>query len=236
MNSKPNGYILYEGPSAIDGSPIVVIATGFASKTDNRKTGDMIQTWVIRSDVSPSIAAKDGRDAAICGDCIHRFNPETGKRACYVKVWQAPRSVYEAYGRGIYPRVTRMNDIAKLCEGRAIRFGSYGDPYAAPFWLWEAMARNAKAWTGYTHQWRKLGANWARYLMASADSLRDMMEAQARGWRTFRVTAAPFENVKGREVVCPASKERGARTNCAACRACMGTSSKARASIQIAIH
>lgn len=231
-----NGYILYEGPSAIDGAPIVVIATGFASKTDNRKTGDMIQTWIIRADVSPSIAAKDGRDVSICGDCPLRFNPETGKRPCYVKVWQAPRSVYEAFQRGIYPRLETQEAIAQACEGRAVRFGSYGDPYAAPYWLWAAMASKAIAWTGYSHQWRKLGSDWSRLLMASADTLQDALDAKAKGWRSFRVTPSAFENVKGLEIVCPASKEKGARTNCAACRACMGTSSKARASIQIAMH
>lgn len=233
--SKPNGYIVYEGPSAIDGQPIVVIATGFASKTANAKTGDMVQTWIIRSDMSPSIAAKDGSDVSICGDCPMRFNPETGKRKCYVKVWQAPRSVFEAYKRGIYPTAT-LADIAHLCAGRMVRFGSYGDPYAAPFWLWEAMASNAAGWTGYTHQWRKLGSDWQRLLMASADSIADMLQAQAAGWRTFRATARPFENVKGRETTCPASKEKGARTDCATCRACMGTSSKARVSISIAAH
>lgn len=233
---KQNGYILYEGPSFIDGAPIVVIATGFAKKSDNAKTGDMIQTWILRADVSPVIAGKDGRDASICGDCPHRFNPETGKRNCYVTLWQAPRSVYEAYERGVYSYVTDLKDIEELCAGRMIRFGSYGDPYAAPYWMWSSMARQAQGWTGYTHQWRKMGKGWTKYLMASADSLEDMVDAQVNGWRTFRVTAAPFENVKGREVVCPASKEKGARTNCATCRACMGTSSKARASIQIAMH
>lgn len=234
--TKPNGYILYEGPSAIDGAPIVVIATGFAKQSDNAKTGDMIQTWILRADVSPSIAAKDGRDVSICGDCPLRFNSKTGKRPCYVKVWQAPRAVHEAFQRGIYPRLETQEAIAQACEGLMVRFGSYGDPYAAPFWIWQAMASKAKGWTGYTHQWRKLGADWARLLMASADTLDDMAEAHKRGWRTFRTTREAFANVRKLEVVCPASKEMGAKTNCAACRACMGTSSKARASIQIAIH
>lgn len=234
--TKPNGFIVYEGPSAIDGAPIVVIATGFANKTDNRKTGDMIQTWIIRADVSPSIAATDGRDASICGDCQLRFNPETGKRKCYVKVWQAPRSVYEGYKRGIYPRLETQSAIAQACEGRAVRFGSYGDPYAAPYWLWAAMASKAIAWTGYSHQWRKLGRDWARLLMASADTQQDAIDARNAGWRSFRASPVAFDNIKGLEIVCPASKEKGARTNCAACKACMGASSKARASVQIALH
>jgi hypothetical protein len=60
MSKTPNGYILYQGPSAIDGKPIVVIATGFASKSNNGKTGDMIQTWIIRQDIAPHLAVKSG--------------------------------------------------------------------------------------------------------------------------------------------------------------------------------
>jgi hypothetical protein len=41
----PGGLVLWEGPSRLDGSPIVAIAT---FRTDNRKTGPMIQTWIIR--------------------------------------------------------------------------------------------------------------------------------------------------------------------------------------------
>lgn len=240
--TKPNGYVLYEGPSAIDGAPIVVIATGFASKSDNAKTGDMIQTWILRSDIAPHHAVKSGDDASICGQCPHRPSLKAELLAageafvpCYVKTFQAPLSVYGAYKRGIYP-VASLADIASLCEGRMVRFGSYGDPYAAPIGIWQAAASTAAGWTGYTHQWRNAGAMWARLVMASADSLADMMAAHKRGFRTFRVTAKPFENVKGLETVCPASKEKAAVTNCATCRACMGTASKARVSVQIARH
>lgn len=242
MAKVPNGYILYQGPSAIDGKPIVVIATGFATQSANGKTGDMIQTWIIRDNIAPHLAVKSGDDESICGQCIHRPARKAELEAkgekhirCYVKVWNAPLSVYNAFHRGIYP-VASHDDIAKLCEGRMVRFGSYGDPYAAPIALWRAMASKALGWTGYTHQWRTAGTAWAKLVMASADSLTDMLDAHAKGYRTFRVTAKPFENVKGVEAICPASKEKGARTDCATCRACMGTSGKAKVSIQIARH
>lgn len=240
--SKPNGYIVFEGPSAIDGKPIVVIATGFANKTSNGKTGDMVQTWILRSDIAPMEAIRSGEDASICGQCPHRPALKDDIKAsgqafvpCYVKVWQAPRSIFEAYQRGIYPHAS-LSDIANLASGRMVRIGSYGDPYAAPIAIWKAMASRALGWTGYTHQWRKAGVDWAKLVMASADSVKDMIEAHKRGFRTFRVTAKPFENIKGVESICPASKEKGAKTDCATCRACMGTSGKARASIQIARH
>lgn len=237
-----NGYILYEGPSLLDGAPIVVIATGFASKSANGKTGDMIQTWILRADIAPHHAVKSGDDSSICGQCPHRPAMRETVTAsgeafvpCYVKTFQAPLSVYNAYQRGHYPRAT-LAEITRLCAGRMVRFGSYGDPCAAPIAIWEAAASEALGWTGYTHQWRTIGAGWARLVMASADSLADMAGAHAMGYRTFRVTERAFENVKGLETVCPASKEKAAVTNCAACRACMGTSGKARVSVQIARH
>ena len=230
-----NGYVIYRGPSMLDGAPILVVATGFETASRNPKTGDMIQTWIIREDIAPTLAAKNGADASICGDCALRFNPETGKRPCYVLVHYAPLNVFNSYHRGIYPDIT-LADLAHKCAGRMVRFGAYGDPAAAPHYIWEAMAQSAKGWTGYSHQWRKLDPAWQRLVMASADSLADMEAAHASGWRTFRVTAKPFEHIKGREVTCPASKEKGASTDCATCRACMGTASKARVSITIAKH
>lgn len=239
---QPNGYILFEGPSAIDGKPIVVIATGFANKSSNAKTGDMIQTWILRADIAPHIAVKSGDDESICGNCEHRPARKAELLAsgqafvpCYVKTFQAPLSVFNGYQRGIYPKAT-LADIMRLGTDRMVRIGSYGDPFAAPIRIWKALTVNAIGWTGYTHQWRKAGSDWAKLVMASADSLADMLEAHKRGFRTFRVTSKPFENVKGIESVCPASKEKGAVTNCATCRACMGTASKARVSIQIARH
>ena len=38
---KPSGYIVYRGPSLINGDPIVVVAI---TKSTNSKTGDMVQT------------------------------------------------------------------------------------------------------------------------------------------------------------------------------------------------
>jgi hypothetical protein len=53
----------------IDGEPIVVIATGFKRSSANPKTGDMLQTWILRRDVAPFAAIHNGADASICGDC-----------------------------------------------------------------------------------------------------------------------------------------------------------------------
>ena len=64
--------IIYDGSSAIDGAPIVAILTGLANASRNAGTGDMLQLYIIRSDMMPEVARHTGADAAICGDCPMR--------------------------------------------------------------------------------------------------------------------------------------------------------------------
>ncbi len=66
--TKPLGFIAYEGPSMIDGAPIVVIVNKIDNGSDNEKTGAIVQTFIIRSDIGPIDALNTGADAAICGD------------------------------------------------------------------------------------------------------------------------------------------------------------------------
>jgi hypothetical protein len=231
----PNGVILYEGPSKLDGAPIVVIAVGLKNGSNNTKTGAMVQTYIIRSDVSPIEAVKTGHDASICGDCRHRGDGTGKGRSCYVTLIHGPRGVYDGYKRGIYGKVSAF-EAAELFRGKMIRLGTYGDPTAAPEAMWTVALRHAAGWTGYTHQWRKISNRWAKLVMASADSEQDMTDAHAQGYRTFRVTHSAGENIKGLEIICPASEEAGKKTECITCKACMGTSAKAKVSIQIAAH
>ena len=64
--------IIYEGPSAIDGAPIVAILTGLANASRNTGTGDMLQLYILRADMMPEAARHTGADAAICGTCPMR--------------------------------------------------------------------------------------------------------------------------------------------------------------------
>lgn len=233
--SKVAGVILYEGPSKLDGQPIVVIATGLAKASRNAKTGAMVQTYILRRDMHPLEAVRTGADASICGSCPHRGDGTGKGRSCYVTLIHGPRNVYQSYLRGVYPKVDSFT-ARQLFAGKMVRLGTYGDPAAAPLALWKVALGEAAGWTGYTHQWRDCDVRFAELVMASADSLADMDAAHAKGYRTFRVTAEPFQNVKGREAVCPASEEKGKVAACITCRACMGTSGKARVSIQIAAH
>lgn len=230
-----NGYVLYEGPSKLDGAPIVVIAVGLKSKSTNSKTGGMVQTYILRSDIGPIEAVKTGADASICGDCPHRGDGTGGERSCYVTLIHGPRSVYAAYKRGSYTKASAF-EAAELFDGKMVRLGTYGDPTAAPLALWTVALKKAAGWTGYTHQWRTIPKSWAKLVMASADTEKDMTEAHAAGYRTFRVTSHANENISGLEIICPASEEAGKKTECFSCKACMGTSAKAKVSIQIAAH
>jgi hypothetical protein len=51
--SQVNGFIFYRGPSMLDGSPIIAVATGTARGSRNGKTGAEVQTWILRDDMSP---------------------------------------------------------------------------------------------------------------------------------------------------------------------------------------
>ena len=226
-----SGYVVYEGPSLLDGAPIVMIATDGSS---NRKTGDMIQTWILRSDVKPMEAVKDGRDASICGDCRHRG--ELGKgRSCYVTVHQAPNSVYAAYKRGSYGPFPGPD----LFVDRKIRLGAYGDPAAVPYEVLFNVLGRAAGWTGYTHAWRRADPRLRNLCMASCDSVAEHLDAASRGWRVFR-TRLPDERAAPRlhgEALCPASEEAGHKLTCETCMACSGAGlSGRRGHIVISAH
>ncbi len=58
-----NGRILFEGKSPINGKPIVIIATGFKENSANPKTGFMLQTWILSSELKPNEAFKTNENA-----------------------------------------------------------------------------------------------------------------------------------------------------------------------------
>jgi hypothetical protein len=231
-----NGIILWEGASMLDGAPIVAIAIGLQTGSTNSKTGAMLQTYILRADVHPLDAIASGEDASICGDCPHRGTVSDGKntgRTCYVQVGQGPAAVYKAYKAGKYPRASAA-DLYEVGKRRIVRLGTYGDPAAIPSDVWARLICFAVAHTGYTHQWRK-NQDLRGILMASADSLEEGIEAQAAGWRTFRV-AMRAEAKQSSEAVCPASAEAGKKLTCAECLLCHGSGQGLRKSIVIQPH
>jgi hypothetical protein len=227
---KPSGYIVYRGPSELDGAPIVMIA--ITKKSTNSKTGNMVQTYILREDIHPVAAVKNGADESICGDCRHRGNGIDGTgRTCYVNLGHGPSSVYRAFQRGRYP--VDATAAADACAGRIVRLGTYGDPAAVPVDVWLDLLAQSAGRTGYTHQWRT-APQLRNLVMASADTAMGADVARAMGWRTFRVRTAA-QPMLARESVCPASAEAGKKLQCADCRACDGATGR-KGSIAIIVH
>ena len=94
---KPNGLILWQGASRIDGAPIVAIVVGLEDASTNSKTGAMLQTYIVRADIAPTDAIAIGADASICGDCTHRGDGTGKERTGYVNVGQGALAVYRAF-------------------------------------------------------------------------------------------------------------------------------------------
>jgi hypothetical protein len=226
---KPLGFIAYEGKSRIDKKPIVVIVTALYSSA-NEKTGNMVQTFILRSDIDPVTAAKTGDDFSICGACRHRPKAAkvTGEPPCYVNKGHAPLQVFKAYKNGRYTKAT-PEQIRAALSGRIVRLGTYGDPAAAPVEIWEEIIKDAAGHTGYSHQWKRTDFDvdrWKKLVMASADSLDDAALANLNGMRAFRVSVG--NDRQAGETICPASSEAGKKTTCANCQLCAGTAKAAR--------
>jgi len=234
---KPIGYIVYEGPSLLDGSPIVVIINKIRAASKNVKTGALVQSFIIRSDINPVEALKTGDDAAICGHCIHRpsLAAYTGAPPCYVNVGRSVASVYKAYKRGSYAYAS-PSEVALYLTGLKLRIGTYGDGAAAPVHVWQQLTKFTAGHVGYTHQWLNPSFDhsaWAPLAMASADNIDEAAQANLYGMRVFRVSVGVDKQQS--EVSCPASAESGKKTTCDNCMLCGGTTKNAK-DIVIADH
>jgi hypothetical protein len=236
--AKPLGYILDEFNSPIDGAPCVAILT---LRSNNNKTGDMAQVWIIRSDINPVEAVNAGDDYSICGNCPHRKGENSyvdgvltftdkQNRSCYVNTGQAPNSVYKAYKAGRYARDPMCLESRKAVKGRKIRFGAYGDPAIIRPVIVETLIKAAAGHTGYTHQWRQSFADAFKGLfMASVDGAIDYIDASIAGWKTFSVVPKGYKpnNIK----LCPATVNNS-KAQCFTCSLCDG----AKTSIYVEAH
>ena len=232
--------IIYRGPSLIDGQPIVVVAL---VKSGNSKTGNMVQTYILVDGMKPTDASKCGADYSICGNCPHRgfatddpTKKQAVKRSCYVVLGQGPTIVHKSIERGIYATVQGHDAIAAIGRGRMVRIGTYGDGAAVPSYVWDSLISDAQGHTAYSHQSGHDTADKRPDLyMTSADTKEQAVNAWSKGERTFRVIASQSDIVRGREILCPASKEAGQRTTCDKCKLCAGASIAAK-SIAIVAH
>jgi len=222
---KPKGIIIYEGPSCLNGDDIVCIINGFR-KSQNRKTSFMLQSWIIVKNKHPVIAHQKNADIAICGDCKHRT-----WGTCYVIIGQAPFQIYNAYKRGSYEYLQDRH-ISYL-KDKHLRIGSYGDPVAVPFSIWQNLLKLVGAYTGYTHQWKSCDDRFKSVVMASVESENEYIKAKQLGWRTFRCLTNR-ETYQKNEHTCPASIND--KINCNICLKCSGKSVNIKKDIAIVMH
>jgi hypothetical protein len=191
-------------------------------ESENVKTGNMVQVWILNRNESPVESVKSGNDANVCFDCVHRGTDGFKDRSCYVNVAQGPSAVWRAYQKGKY-RLLERAEYARVFGARAVRFGAYGEPVLIPVDILRAIAEVATGHTGYTHQWRRAEFQAYRALvMASCDTAADYTAAKQLGWRTFRVRTSADAPLLAREISCPASDEMDKRTQCVRCRLCNG--------------
>jgi hypothetical protein len=216
MKPNTNSMVAWQSPT------IQLIISGLNNST-NRKTGNMIQSYILRRDISPIEALATNKDRSICGDCPLRGKTINGKRTgrpCYVNVGQGPQSTWKGQ--------SNFAGKESSISGRTFRMGTYGDPAFVPITVWKKLLSNVIGWTGYTHQWRKVTSQGLKTLvMASCESIESKNDANSLGWRTFRVMRKT-EKLESDEVLCPASEEAGRKTTCENCKLCSGTSKKAK--------
>jgi hypothetical protein len=230
--------VVYRGPSMLDGAPIVVLVSTGSS---NVKTGPMLQTWIMRADMNPSEASKQGKDASVCGSCPRRHSLGGD---CYVQIVHAPRSTWASWDSKDAPgeNWTDAPQILALqqdAQTHGLRLGSYGDPMAVPAHVWQDLiaALQPRSVVGYTHQWERelfhvpggellhrYSADhvaWFRdHVMASCDNVTEATRARELGWRFFLATPEGSP-VPERTIQCPATRDVNPLT-CRTCGICNG--------------
>ena len=214
----------------VDGIEIVAVATNLQLTSENIKTGDTIQTYIMPVSTPPREAVKLGIDRAVCGDCKFRpllaqVNKLTGiLEDCYVDLNRAVHSVWLAFNRGSYPIVTpaELGEMVKA-SGKPFRQGSWGDPSRVEAEVWAAC--DTTRGMSYTHQWR-FNPEMKKFSMASVDTAAEAVEAQKLGWRTYRVDTENRGPINGSEIACPNTADKSVK--CADCRLCSGLRSGAK--------
>jgi len=202
--------IMFRSMSALTKTPVKILTvfTGFKGSA-NRKTGNMVQSYILVADVEPVTAWKDGDDVAVCGTCALRY---TGKPACYVNKGHDPYAVWHACKRGSYLEVgvdVTFEEAIAFISGYKVRYGAYGDPSAAPH-IFGALQSH----TGYTHQWKT--SDLEEECMASVETVYQKRKANEKGWRTYRIVHDASE-LEEDEIMCPYPT-----VQCVDCKLCGG--------------
>lgn len=234
---------IWEGPSAFDGEPIMVLLSNYATNTGNEKIGkEFAQVWILPMpkknylgklvDILPR-EAYEKKSPTVCGTCSHLG------QGCYV-VWSRLKALYDC-GKVQKPLLDRYGGRAllrKLIAGQYIRLGAAGDPLAMPLEIAKLLTDGAKRFTGYTHAWYNLEIpnhdEWQGLVMASVDSEKERKAAKYLGWRTFRTIKGDLM-LGDKEIQCLADSP--AKKSCATCGLCNGKADpRIKKDIAINVH
>ena len=209
MTNYEKGFILWE-----DWNVVAIATTGSL----NSKTGNMVQIWLLDRNLHPVENIQTGKDASLqCKGC-----PFASGKGCYV----APMplmAIWNKYQRNDYPSLAFGSpEWGAFWEGKAVRFGAYGNPSLLPLAIVESIAKLARKHTGYFHDWQSMSKQeakaYGRFFMASAEPW-NIAKAHKLGLRAFSVlpegAAAPQGSLE-----CLADSKG---LTCAECGLCDGT-------------
>lgn len=236
----------------VDGKNIFVVSK---SPSSNKKiTGsnaDIVQTYTFSieqyrlANSKKKFAMKDffALDSSCCLDCPFSGNQRAKDKSltqgCYTHKFMQYAGFLSMLRRIEPSKLTPFDEdkrrsILRLCEASYVRFGTYGEPSLMDATLVSQMARVAKVWTGYTHQWSKSWAKeYSSWFMASVHTESEVDLAGQLDYRSF-LSKDKDDPVSG--VVCPASKEAGYKSTCDKCGLCSGTMGKGKKNVTINLH
>ena len=206
-------YIIHES------TDLVCIAT---AASDNSKTGNMIQIWIMARNVHPVESRRTGHDATLqCQGCPHASN-----QGCYVSPL-ALMAIYRTYKAGGYKHLHLGSpEWSTFFDGASVRFGAYGNPSMLPLSLVSDIVDRAYSHTGYMHDWSlmpvELAKAYGHFFMASCEPS-NVQFAQNLGLRTFTVVSeVPTDKALGIECLADAKG-----LQCIDCGLCDGTARSA---------
>lgn len=231
-----------------DGDTITIVTLNSTSNKKIAGTGEkIVQTYHFSREQYEIAQGKTtmreffSHDGKVCFDCPFAVSNGASLSACYThKMMQYSGFLSSLRSIG---KVTESFDsipeydgeigakIIDMCEGRYVRFGTYGEPSLMPISLVHFMVDVAKSWTGYTHQWSKK-PEYAPYFMASTHTADEERIASLIGYRSFVASPEPISQF----ISCPASAEMGFKSNCSKCGLCSGTKGKGTKSVIILEH
>jgi len=223
---KANTSILWEGLSEYTGQSIY---TTINLTSSNIKTGNIPQITMLCTDEKPTDALKSGLDEAICGGC--RLRPINHKQLkmedqpCYVNCGFGPNAIHRTKDKLLPTDPAETYEIG--------RDGAHGDPAARPKNVSLSIRAKFKKLLGYTHNWQDKKSQYlSKWCMASIHSLSEKIEANKKGFRTFRTVKFAASKLASDEIVCPNFTRS---IQCKDCGLCAGNDVKAK-NIVIPIH